>query len=162
MINNTKILTFLLTIILLASCSAITDFTLSENKINIKTELPDTLKITLNGNTGTLNLNFANELPVENADAIYDLIGYKILIQVTNNENNVGVLLTDKPVDKTPDKAGEYMVTIDSNNKNINITFYNMYEGHALSAEGDFKALLHIDPNDYFEAGNYDFKVIVK
>ncbi|MBN2804954.1 MAG: hypothetical protein JXR91_17795 [Deltaproteobacteria bacterium] len=161
--NTIKISIISLALFLSSACSLITDFTPPENKIDIESELSDTLQVTVDGDTGTLNLSFTSELPADSADAIYDLIGTDILLQVINNENNVGALLSDKPVNDTPDAAGEYQVNVSDNNKDVEIVFYNnSLEGYALSPGGDYSALLHISVNDYFETGDSTYKIQVK
>jgi hypothetical protein len=148
---------------LLSACSAITDFDDSSKKIDPGSELGDELTVTINGSLGLLDLEFKSTLPADDEDAVYDLIGSEIKLQVIDNQTNVGVDLTEKPVTDTPDAAGEYMVEISDDNKTVTITFYNQtVEGHALHPGGDYSALLHITANDFFTTGDNTFDIEVK
>ena len=147
----------------LTACSAITDFNNPETKINFADELGDELAVTITDTLGTVNLEFKTALPADNADAVYDMIGNEIILQIVDNESNVGVTLTEKPVSDTPAAAGEYMVNVSDDNTFVEITFYNKtVEGHALHPGGDYSALLHVTKNDFFETGDYTFAVTVK
>ncbi len=149
--------------ILISACSAITDFSEDSDKIDLDNELKDIISVTIDNSLGTIDLVFKSSLPENDADAIYDLIGHEIKLQVINNENNVGIDLTEKPSESAPKTAGEYTVTVSDDNKTATIIFYNETSGgYTLNPGGDYSALLHISENDFFETDDCTFEVNVK
>lgn len=148
---------------IITGCTAITDFDKPAQKIDLAAEIGQTIAVTLNGETGTITMNFDSALPNEHAEEIYDMIGADITLTVTRALDSVGVTLTTKPVISTPTEPGQYSVSVSSDNKTVDIVFYNQsLEGGAFKAGELYRVVLEIRDNDFFKTAIFSADVVVQ
>lgn len=144
-------------------CTAMTDFDEPVDKVDVSAELSqNNIDVSLTGNTGVVQLQFSEDLPVEQQDEIFDLIGNEISISVTNTETNVGVEVTTQPSVGTPSAPGQYRVSVADDNRSVSVQFYNeALGGQTVQSGVSYAVIVTVLDNDYVETGVHSFQVTI-
>jgi hypothetical protein len=159
-----------------SGCSAITDFPpMPEEEgedtsprdagmppaelYSIDDNLADNIEITLHDDsTGTLTMSFDAPLPSheEGDSALEDLIGDIITLEV-QNDDGINVTLSDgERISGTPDDEGEWTIELGNDFRTeVNVTFYNEFEGRSMQDGDEYTANIAIAENDYFEEESF-------
>ena len=164
-----------------SGCSAITDFTIPPEEgedtstggdagnapelYSIDENLAEQMEITLqDDSTGTLTMRFASPLPEpeEGDEMLEDLLGDVITLEV-QNDDGISVLLSDgELISGTPNDEGEWSIEIGNGDRTeVDVTFYNEFEGRAMQDGDEYTARIEVAENDYFVEESFSRDVTV-
>lgn len=122
---------------------------------SIDDNLDNPVVITLeDDSTATFTMRFEAGLPEpeQGDDALEDLLGDIITLDVQNSDG-ISVTLSDGTlVTSPPDDEGEWGISLGNTDRTeVDVVFYNLFDSRSMQDGDEYTALIEIAANDYFE-----------